>query len=137
MLEEFDGADALGGIALEAFLEEVDAGLAQLVARGELRWVALRDVVHYGPFVVHGCPGTATGCHFENHAAERPYVDGAMATGGAAADHFGGHVHWGSGHGALAALTRVGGEGTALSCNEFSGAEIDIFDYTVVVKQDV
>jgi hypothetical protein len=137
VLEEFDSADALSGIALEAFLQEVDTGLAELVARGELRWVALGDVVHDGPFVVHRCPGAAAGRHFEDHAAERPYVDGAVAARGAAADNLGGHVHWGSGHGTLTALTRVGGEGTALSCNEFSSAKIDVFDYTVVVKEDV
>jgi hypothetical protein len=94
-------------------------------------------VVHDGPFVVHGRPGTAAGGHFEDYAAERPYVDGAVAACGPAADDFGGHVHGRAGHGALAALTGVGSEGAALAGDKFGGAEVDVFDYTVVVEKDV
>lgn len=64
VLEQLDGGGALVGIAIEAFDEEVDALLAELVAGGELRRVALRDVVHDGPFVVHRGPGAAASGHF-------------------------------------------------------------------------
>jgi hypothetical protein len=37
----------------------------------------------------------------------------------------------------LAALTGVGSEGATLAGDEFGGAEIDVFDYTVVVEEDV
>jgi hypothetical protein len=37
----------------------------------------------------------------------------------------------------LAALTGVGSEGTALAGDKFGGAEVDVFDYTVVVEKDV
>jgi hypothetical protein len=41
------------------------------------------------------------------------------------------------GHGALTALTGVGSEGAALAGDKFGGAEVDVFDYTVVVEKDV
>ena len=82
-------------------------------------------------------------------------------------DHFGGHVHGGAGHGFLfgggdaggaggvevgavgvgGAGVGVGGggrcgrvvglEGFALAGDDFGGAEVDVFDYAVVVEEDV
>lgn len=101
MLEQLDGAGALVGVAVEALHQEVDALLAELVAPGELRRVALRDVVHDRPLVVHGRPGPAARGHLEDHAAERPDVHGAVAARAAAFDDFGRHVHGCAGHGAL------------------------------------
>jgi hypothetical protein len=37
----------------------------------------------------------------------------------------------------LATLASVGGDGAALAGDEFCGAEVDVFDYTVVVEEDV
>jgi hypothetical protein len=94
-------------------------------------------VIHDGPFVVHGSPGATTGCHFENHTAKRPDVDGTVATGGAASDDFRGHVHGSASHGALAALSSVGSKGSTLSGDKFCGAKVDVFDYTIVIEENV
>lgn len=97
-------------------------------------------MIHDGPLVVHVCPGTTTSYHFEDDAPEGPDVDGAVAPEMRAPDDLGRHVHWGAGHGALAALTRggvFGGEGAALAGDYFCGAEVDEFDDAVVVEEDV
>jgi hypothetical protein len=52
MLEQLYCRGAFGRVALEALLQEVDALVTELVPRGELRRVALGDVVHDSPFVV-------------------------------------------------------------------------------------
>jgi hypothetical protein len=137
MLQQLRRRYTLHGITLETALQEIDARVAELIGAGELWRVALRNVVHDGPFVVHGGPWSATSCHFEDNAAERPHVDGAVAARGTATNHFGGHVHGRAGHGALATLAGVGGDGAALAGDEFGGAEVDVFDYTVVVEEDV
>tara|TARA_R110002003_G_scaffold106_17_gene8859 strand:+ start:1742 stop:2167 length:426 start_codon:yes stop_codon:yes gene_type:complete len=140
VLEQFDGGGALGGVALEALFQKVDALVAELLAAGQLGRVALGNVVHDGPFVVHGRPGPAAGCHFKDDAAEGPDVDGAVAARGATADDFGGHVHGRAGHGALATLARgrvFGGKGSALAGDEFGGAEVDELDDTIVIKKNV
>lgn len=31
----------------------------------------------------------------------------------------------------------LGGEGAALAGDEFGGAEVDVFDYTVMVEEDI
>jgi hypothetical protein len=139
VLQQLNGRYASRGIALKALDQKVNTRLAELLRRRELRRIPLGDVVHDGPLVVHRRPGTAPRCHFQDHAAERPDVDGAVAARGAAADDFGGHVHRGAGHGVLAAaLASVdGGEGAALARDELGGAEVNVFDYAVVVEEDV
>lgn len=62
-----------------------------------------------------------------------------MAACAPAFDHFGRHVHWGAGHGALLAAARavVDGERPALAGDEFGGAKVDEFDDAVVIEEDV
>lgn len=159
-LEQLGGAGATAGIALEAATQKRQALLAQLLLRRQLRRVALRDVVHDGPLVVERGPGSAARAHFQDDAAERPDVDGALAAFVLPFDHFGRHVHGGAGHGFLfrgghagraggaEAVVFVGGggggcggwvclEGFALAGDDFGGAEVDVLDYAVVVEEDV
>ena len=140
MLQQLHSRRSLVRIAVEALLEEVDTGVAELIFRWQLWWVTLGDVVHDCPLVVHGRPRSATSSHLENDTAERPDINRAVTAGTAATDYFGRHVHRCSGHGALAALTCgviVNSEGTTLAGDELCGAEVNEFDDTVVVKQDV
>lgn len=139
VLEQFHGAGALVRIAVEALHQEIDALLAELVACRELRRVALSNVVHDGPFVVHGCPWAATSCHFENHAAQRPDIDGPVSSGAATFDDFGRHVHGRACHGALLLAARgvVDSKGPTLTGNELGSAKVDEFDDTVMVEEDV
>ena len=138
--QEFRRGRALRRVPLETLLQETDALGAQLVAAGQLGRVALRDVVHDGPLVVEQGPGPAAGRHFEDDAAERPDVDGAVpARRRLAFDDFGRHVHGRAGHGFLAAAA-VGvavGERLALARDDFGRAEVDVFDDAVVVEEDV
>lgn len=139
VLEQFNGAGTLVRIAVKALHQKVDALVAELVARGKLWRISLRDMVHDGPFVVHGRPRATTGRHFEDHAAQRPDVDGAVAACAAAFDDFGGHVHWCAGHGALLAAARgvVNGKSPTLARDKLGSAEIDKLDDTVVVEEDI
>jgi hypothetical protein len=140
MLQQLHRTRSFTRIPLEALLQKVNARITQLLLGRQLRRIALSNMVHDRPLVVHGCPGPSTSGHFEDNAAERPHIDGAVAACRPAADYFRGHVHGGSGHGALAALTGgvvFGGEGAALAGDEFGGAEVDVFDYTVVVEEDI
>lgn len=134
-------------ILLETSLQELMALGAQLIFRRQLWRVALRNIIHNRPFVVQGRPRAAAGAHLEDDAAERPDVDGALAAFILAFDDFGGHVHRGAGHGFLLAGDPgaraatdgrvVGLEGFALTGDDFGSAEVDIFDYAVVVEEDV
>ncbi len=141
-------------VPIEAPFQEPDALSAQLLPARQLRWVALRDVVHDSPFVVQTRPGATARAHFEDDAAERPDVDGAEAAFVAAFDDFGGHVHWGSGHGFL--LLRdfgqgggvecfvVGGrcfgwglEGFVLASDDLGGTKVHVLYNAIVVEEDV
>lgn len=147
MLQQLRGRGALLRVAIKAPFQKIDAGLAELLRGRELRRVALRNVVHDGPFVVEGGPGPAAGRHLEDDAAEGPDVDGAGAPGVLAFDDFGRHVHWGAGHGfvgdglvgvaGVAAGVVLADEGFALAGDDFGGAEVDVFDYTVVIEKNV
>lgn len=140
MLEQFDRTSTFVRIALEAFLQKVDALLAQLIPCGQLRRIALSNVVHDSPLVVHGGPGATTSSHFKNHAAERPDIHSAETASAASTDYLRGHVHRGTSHGALTALTRrvvFCCEGATLAGNKFCRAKVDKFDHTVVVEEDV
>jgi hypothetical protein len=137
VLEQFSRADTLDGVAFEAAFQEIDACVAELVVAGKLRRVALSNVVHDGPFIVHGRPGAAACGHFENHAAEGPDINGAVTTGRSASDDFGRHVHGRAGHGALAALACIGGDCPTLAGDELCCTKVDVLDYTVMVKQDI
>lgn len=140
VLEQFHGAGTLVRITLKALHQEVDALFAELVAAGELWRISLGDVVHNGPFVVHGCPWASTSSHLKDDAPERPDVHSTMATSAATLDDFGRHVHGSTGHGLLTALARggvFGGEGLALLGNDFGGAKVDKLDDTVVVEENV
>ena len=105
------------------------------------------DVIHNRPFVVQAGPGTPSGAHFQNHAAERPDVDGALTAFAGSFDHFGGHVHGRACHGLLLAGGAPGGAGRRrllvelerfpLAGDYLGGAEIDVFYYTVVVEEDI
>ena len=88
-------------IALEASLQEIDALLTQLLSAGQLRRVALGDVVHDGPFIVEACPWTAAGAHLKDNATEGPNVDRTETAFVGAFDDLRRHVHWGAGHGLL------------------------------------
>ena len=147
-LQQLHRARSLPRIPLKTPLQELNPLWAQLVFRRQLRWVSLRDVIHNRPLVVQRCPGAAAGAHFEDDAAERPDVDGALAAFVLALDDFGRHVHGSAGHGLLLARDPGGGttsgggvvvglEGFALAGDHFSGAKIDVFDYTVVVEENV
>ena len=70
VLKQFNGAGTLVRIAVEAFHQEIDALLTELVAGGKLWRIALRYVVHDGPLVIHGCPWATTCCHFENNTTQ-------------------------------------------------------------------
>jgi hypothetical protein len=73
-----------------------------------------------------------------HNATERPDVHGAMAASGAAANYLGRHVHGCASHRILAALTGVdGSESSTLSGDELCGAEINVFDYTVMIEENV
>jgi hypothetical protein len=140
VLEELNGTGSLGGIALERLLEEVDALVAELIFGWELWWVALGNVVHDGPLVIHRSPGTTTCCHFEDDTTKGPDVNCAVSALAATTNDLGRHVHGRSGHGALAALASgivLSSKGSTLAGNEFSGTEIDKLDDTIMVKEDV
>ena len=138
-------------IALEASLQELYALLTQLLSTRQLRRVALGDIVHDGPLIVEARPGTPPGAHLEDHAAEGPDVYRTETAFVGAFDDFRGHVHWSAGHGLLfcrnfgEAGSACGGEwcfvggleGFVLAGNDFGGAEVDVFDDAVVVKQNV
>ena len=70
MLQQLHGAGAVPGVAHKAARQEIDALGTELVGAGELRRVALRDVVHDGPLVVEVGPRPATRHHLKNDAAE-------------------------------------------------------------------
>ena len=138
-------------IALEASLEEFYALLTQLLSTGQLRRVALGDIVHDGPFIVEARPRTAASAHLEDHAAEGPYVYRTETAFVGAFDDLRGHVHWSAGHGLLLCgnfrktdpacggeWCFIGGlECFVLAGNDFGGAEVDVFDDAIVVKQNV
>ena len=88
-------------IALETSLQKFDALLTQLLSAGQLRRVALGDVVHNGPLIVETCPGTAAGAHLKNDATEGPDVYRTETAFVGAFDDFRRHVHWSAGHGLL------------------------------------
>lgn len=100
-LQQFRRARPPLRIALKAPFQKLEALLAQLLSTGQLRRIALRNVVHDSPLVVETGPGAAAGAHFEDDTAEGPDVDGAETAFVAAFDDFGGHVHGGAGHGLL------------------------------------
>ncbi len=109
------------------------------------------DIVHNGPLVVEARPWTAAGAHFENHAAERPDIYRTETAFVGAFDDFRGHVHWSAGHGLLLCWnfrepsTACGGEWCfvgGLECfilagNDFCGAEVDVFDDTIVIEENI
>jgi len=132
-------------ILLETPPQEVNTLGTELVSAGQLRRVALRNIVHDRPLVVQGCPGPPPGRHLKDHAAEGPDVDGALASLVGTFDDFGGHVHGGAGHGFLLSRETGGGvdkmgvwlKGLVMPGDDLRGAEIDVFDYAVVVEKDV
>ena len=138
-------------VALEASLQEIYALLTQLLSAWQLRWVALGDIVHNGPLVVETRPWTAASAHFKNHAAKRPDIYRTETAFVGAFDDFRGHVHWSAGHGLLLCWnfrepsTACGGEWCfvgGLECfilagNDFCGAEIDVFDDTIVIEENI
>ena len=138
-------------VALEASLEEFYALLTQLLSTGQLRRVALGNIVHDGPFIVEARPRTATSAHLEDHAAEGPNVYRTETAFVGAFDDLWGHVHWSAGHGLLLCGNfretdpACGGEGCfigGLKCfvlagNDLGGAEVDVFDDAIVIKQNV
>lgn len=95
------------------------------------------NVVHDGPFVVERGPRTTARCHFEDDATERPDVDGAGASRVFAFDNFGGHVHGCAGHGFVGLGDGVANERLALAGDDFGGAEVDVFDYTTMIEENV
>ena len=97
-------------------------------------------MVHDGPLIVHGSPRAATCSHLEDHATERPDINSAVATCASTSNDLRGHVHWCSGHGALATLTCgvvFCGEGPTLASNEFGSAKVYELDHSVVIEQDI
>jgi hypothetical protein len=97
----------------------------------------LRDVVHDCPLVVEGSPRATAGGHLEDHAAERPDVDGSVTALRTALDDFWSHVHRGTGHGLLLAPAcgaGIAGQGFALAGDDFGRTKIDVFDDAVVVQ---
>lgn len=129
-------------IPLEAPPQKLDPLRAQLLLARQLRRIALGDVVHDSPLIVQARPRPTTGAHFEDDAAQGPDVDGAVAAFVEALDHFGGHVHGRAGHrllfsGHAAGAGVLGLERFTLAGDDFGGAEIDEFDDTVVVEEDV
>lgn len=138
-------------VALEASPEKLYALLTQLLSAGQLRWVALGNVVHDGPLVVEARPGAAAGAHLKDHAAKRPDIYRTETAFIGAFDDFRGHVHWSAGHGLLLcwnfreAGTTCGGEWCfvgwlecfILAGNDFGGAEIDVFDDAIVVEENI
>ncbi len=138
MLQQLDRRIALLGVTHKAPLEEINALRAELVGRRQLRRVALGNVVHDGPLVVEVRPRPAARRHLEYDAPQRPDVDGAKVARVFTLDYFRGHVHGGAGHGFVGlGAGQVLDEGAALSGDELGGAEVDIFDYAVVVEEDV
>lgn len=111
----------------------------ELIPAGKLGRIALGDVVHDRPLVIEAGPRSPPSGHFENDTAERPDINGAMAASIRASDDLWGHVHWRSGHGALTPLTSSTStsKSLALSCNDFSGSEINEFEDPVMIQQNV
>lgn len=139
MLEELDGARPFPGVPSKASLEEIDTLRAQLVRARQLGRVALSNVVHNSPFVVKIRPRSATGCHLENDAAQRPHIDSPGAAWVFALDHFGRHVHWCTCHRVVwpRCCRNSVNHGTALPCENLCCTKVDVLDDTVVVKEDV
>lgn len=73
-LQQLRRAGSSFRIAFEASPQEIYALLTQLLSAGQLRRVALSNIVHDGPFIIEARPGTAAGAHFENYAPEGPDV---------------------------------------------------------------
>lgn len=154
-LQQLRGTGPPLWIPIEAPFQERNALSTQLLPAWQLRWVALRDVVHDGPLVVQTCPWATTGAHFQDDAAERPHVDGAEAAFVAAFDDFRGHVHRCTGHGLL--LLRDFGQGGGVECfvvggggcfgwrlegfvlagYDFGGTKVDVLYYAIVIEEDV
>lgn len=140
MLQQFRRRRPLPRIPDKAFLEEINPTGAQLLRTRQLWRIALRDVVHDGPFIVETCPRPPASRHLEDDTAERPYVNGAGTAGSLAFDDFGGHVHGRAGHGFVAF-----GEGRGIGADErlalpgdhLGGAEVDVFDYAAMVEEDI
>lgn len=91
IFEEFDRRWTGGGIPFEAAKKEVLAEIGDLVWGGESGKMGCGDVVHYllsdgsvlriyRPFIVEISPWSSTGCHFQETAAKRPYIECAMPT---------------------------------------------------------
>lgn len=138
VLQQLDGRRSLLRISRKAPHQEVDALRAELLRRRQLRRVALRNVVHDGPFVVQVGPRPPARRHLEDDAAQRPNVHRPGLTGVLALDHLGRHVHGRARHG-LVGLggVEVGGHCPPLASNELGGAKVYVLDDAVVVQQDV
>lgn len=154
-LQQLRGTRSPLRIPIEAPLQKINALSTQLLSAWQLRWVALRDVVHDGPLIVQTCPWATTGAHFKDDAAEGPDVDGAEAAFVAAFDDFRGHVHRRTGHGLLllrgfgqgdgVEISIISGgrcfgrrlEGFVLASYDFGGTEVDVLYYAVVIKKYV
>ena len=77
-LQQFRRTSSLLGIAVKAPFQKLNTLGAQLVFVRQLRWVALSDVVHDGPFIVETGPRSTASAHLKDNATERPDVDGAV-----------------------------------------------------------
>ena len=138
VLEELRRRRALLGVAREALLQEVHPLRAQLVRRRQLWRVALRDVVHDGPFVVEGRPRPPARCHLQDHAPERPDVDRPGLPWVVAPDELGGHVHRRARHGLVRLCLGLGfRKALALASNDLGRAEVDVLDNPIIVEEDV
>lgn len=93
MLQQVHSRRALGGIPDETASQEIDTLRAELILAGQLRRVALGNVIHDGPLVVQVRPWSSAGCHLEDDTAERPDINRSEVTGILTLDHFGRHVH--------------------------------------------
>ena len=145
-LQQLGRTRAAAGILLKASPQELDALGTELIPAGQLRWVPLGDVVHDRPLVVQARPRAAAGCHLEDHAPERPDVDGALAAFVGAFDDLGGHVHGRAGHGFLFARKASGGvgevmvvglKGLVLARDDFGSAKVNVLDHAVVVEKNI
>jgi hypothetical protein len=126
------------GIANEAFLQKVDARWAELVGARELWRVALCNVVHDSPLVVERGPRSTASSHLENNAAQRPYVHGPIPAWILTFYDFRGHVHWSASNILLGFSHRgIRNEGFALASDDFCCAEVDIFNDTAVIEENV
>ncbi len=80
VLQKLHGGRSVLRILHEATLQEVDPLGAELIRRRKLGWVALRDVIHNGPFVIQVGPRSSARGHFEDDASQRPNVHGAKVS---------------------------------------------------------